>query len=171
MINNFIYFLKIKYKILLRLKLSRRFRYKFHDKSLYIFSLIFRLGESLEESKLRRCILRRRDDSRLEAETRMLLTVIRPFLSPRWLYVVRNTISQKLGIILEILVHVVYLFFFLFLSLFVSSSSSSSSFSLCFFFLTIISVLSVPSSFVELRPVACNKELLEGKNFPVKKTP
>lgn len=127
------------------------------------FSLIFRLGESLEESKLRCCILRRRDDSRLEAETRMLLTVIRPFLSLRWLYVVRNTISQKLGIILEILVHVVYLFF---------SSSSSSSFSLCFFFfLTIISVLSVPSSFVELRPVACNKELLEGKNFPVKKTP
>lgn len=89
------------------------------------FSLIFRLGESLEESKLRCCILRRRDDSRLEAETRMLLTVIRPFLSLRWLYIVRNTISQKLGIILEILVHVVYLFF---------SSSSSSSFSLCFFF-------------------------------------
>lgn len=62
-----------------------------------------------------------------------------------------------------------FFFFFLFLSLFFSLSSSSSFSS--FLFLTIISVLPVPSSFVELRSVACNKKLLEGKNFPVKKTP
>lgn len=89
-----------------------------------------------------------------------------PISVPWWLYIVRDTISQKLGIILEILVHVVSLFLliplsFLFFFFFFFLS----------FFLTIISVLSVPSSFVELRSVACNKKLLEGKNFPVKKTP